>query len=139
MASSSAPRRGRASVTFGLTRLKSCPQGPAQLPMVSLFRVPNNNGLLSPHVGAWVPLETQRGRGVDCPPVPLEASRQVNAQRFRLPGEVEWDRGDDDSLVGDQGGAQAGGDAAVQDPLPAPGDDDLGYHERKGHIGALAV
>jgi hypothetical protein len=27
MASSPAPRRGRASVTFGLLRLKSCPQG----------------------------------------------------------------------------------------------------------------
>ena len=48
MASSPAPRRGRASVTFGLLRLKSCPQGQLNYLSYPHSGSATNNGLLPP-------------------------------------------------------------------------------------------
>ena len=45
---SPAPRRGRASVTFGLLRLKSCPQGQLNYPCYPLSGSATNNGLAAP-------------------------------------------------------------------------------------------
>jgi hypothetical protein len=93
MASSSSPRRDRASVAFGLLRLKSCPQGQLNHPYYPFPGPQQTRGLLPRRGGVAVGAAAVLGDGEDrrrgYPPAPSEA--------------VVWNAARNGPLAGDSG------------------------------------